>query len=500
MTTFDGNQTYVPVGGGAARKPRGGDIIEIKRGTDAAGTRPGLTISNLFGTASSRIIVRGDRSGLVTIRRSDTSTSFVVTCASLRYVTIDGYLASAASERYCGLKIMYSSYAGQTAPVSFLNLGDSSLATQAAATAGNPLISSFVTIRYVSINGGHTWPIADSKTINGIGIQINDHGSLRYTDNCVQHGVLPNGASTSLPHGTPTLYREGITVENCWVRNVQGEGMYIGPNWRWTSPDYPVADADDLPLRNMIVRYNRLDEIGGDVINAKSWVAGDNRIHGNRIYFGTTEMGDDGDHVIGGISGNNIHVKIYDNYIDRCAGPAITAYMYQMPDSLPFGPFVAEVYNNVVSDIYPTAITTARAINISASGVTGPAGTPVAGDSVIDITAKIYNNTVADVDGTGISCTGSAAGSFVRGNLVAGATTPITGGVATVTNNWTGTVANARFVNYTGVAGAGRDFNLQSSSPGVGILTSGYPATDIVGTSRPRGTNADAGAYECIVP
>ena len=53
----------------------------------------------------------------------------------------------------------------------------------------------------------------------------------------------------------------------------QHEGMYIGPNY----PD------GDLPLRNVEIRYNRVEDTGCEGISTKSMWAGNNSIHHNVV-------------------------------------------------------------------------------------------------------------------------------------------------------------------------------------------------------------------------
>ena len=127
--------------------------------------------------------------------------------------------------------------------------------------------------------------------------------------------------------------------------------MYVGPNWRNTTPTYqpPNNDADDLPLRNVEIRFNEIDNTSWDMCNCKSWIAGDNRIHHNLMRRGSQALNPNQN---GGITANNCHVKIYNNWVEKTGNPGIQTYMHQMPDSLPFGPFEAIIYNNVVCDLF----------------------------------------------------------------------------------------------------------------------------------------------------
>ena len=71
----------------------------------------------------------------------------------------------------------------------------------------------------------------------------------------------------------PGLWREGILIEDNYIHDVESEGMYVGPNYQ----------DGDLPLRNIEIRNNRVEDIGWDGINTKSMWAGDNSIHHNDV-------------------------------------------------------------------------------------------------------------------------------------------------------------------------------------------------------------------------
>ena len=91
-----------------------------------------------------------------------------------------------------------------------------------------------MTIRGVEVDG--KWP---SLSKDGIGIDVNDHAI--------------DAASN------PGVWREGLLIEYNYVHNTEGEGVYIGPN-------YPQGD---LPLRNIEIRNNVVEDTGWDGINLK---------------------------------------------------------------------------------------------------------------------------------------------------------------------------------------------------------------------------------------
>jgi hypothetical protein len=237
--------------------------------TLAAGARGPLTIQNCNGTAADPIVIRNDPEGTgptVISRASGPEDGFVFNCKDCTGVTIDGsykWPGAPAGKTY-GIKVTMT---GGGSPSAFVNVGG---------------LSRFVTIRNVEVDGA--WP---ALATNGIGISVNDHSVKR-----VDH---------------PDLWREGILIEDSYVHNVETEGMYIGPNYR----------DGDLPLRDVEIRYNRVDDTGWDGINTKSMWAGDNSIHHNRIRRAGVNAATSMDAAqYSGIMNNAGTVKIYNNWVE----------------------------------------------------------------------------------------------------------------------------------------------------------------------------------------
>jgi hypothetical protein len=455
VSTWDGSAPT----GGPARPVQAGDVVEIAGG--ATGTRGPLEIRNVHGADGSPVVIRGEVGRQVVIRRTTAdaaSGGFVFQLNNARHVRLDGENPSVA-ERF-GLKIMYSTAAGD-GPSAFVKVGDSAQGL----ADGTPF--GFVTLRYLDVDGG--WP---ASSVNGIGISVNDHSHFNlYTD--------PGNA---LADGTPLKWHEGVLIERCRVRSCEGEGMYVGPNWRHNTPTgRDAACEDDLPLRDIEIRHNHIESTGWDSCNCKSWVAGDNRIHhnvmkSNALRSDPTQQG--------GITANNCHVSIYNNWLEDSGDPAIQTYMYQLPDTLPsppFGPFEARIYNNVV-------------VGCRTIGGNDSKGISSGGDDASHrIRPLIYNNTVVDATGAGINVNANArSGGQVVNNLVADS--GAIGGTSYVTasHNRQGTKDSMGFVDH-----AARDFALTAASPAVDAGTASlFPDDDYAGVSRPQGGGPDQGAFE----
>ena len=190
--------------------------------TLASGTRGPLTIRNCNGDPTNPIIVRNDPDGTeptVIRRASGSGGGFILSCNSCIGVEIDGsykWRGAPAGKTY-GIMVTMTGGEGPSAFVSIKGL------------------SRFVTIRNVEVDGA--WPALAS---NGSGIRVND---------------------TSIDSGAnPGLWREGFLIEDNFVHNIKVEGMYIGPNY---------SDGD-LRLRNIEIRYNRVEDIAWEAINTKS--------------------------------------------------------------------------------------------------------------------------------------------------------------------------------------------------------------------------------------
>ena len=402
-----------------------GDTVTL-----AAGTRGPLKITDCKGSASSRIVIRNDVNGSspTILQKSDgASGGFVLQCYNCNYVVIDGTdkWNGAPSGRTYGIKATQSGSGGPTAFVKILGR------------------SSFVTIRGVEVDG--KWP---SLAKDGIGIDVNDHAI--------------DAASN------PGVWREGFLIEYNYVHNTEGEGVYVGPN-------YPQGD---LPLRNIEIRNNLVEDTGWDGINLKMAVQGANSIHHNVIRrAGSKTDGTAGQHY--GIGFYESNGKIYSNWVENSGETAISHYMQYLPMS--YGAQASEIYNNVV-------IKPGRTGPLAGNGIT-----PGNSSGAAAAAPKIYNNTIVGAEGSGIKVGSDSPSGFIRDNIVVdsiGGAVSAPGSVPQ-TNNLVGTSAKAMFVD-----AARLDFRLQAASPARNSGSSSFPATDYDGIARPQDSAADVGAFE----
>jgi hypothetical protein len=410
-----------------------GDTITLE-----SGTRGPLVIRNCNGTASNPIVIRNDTrgNGPTIIRRSSGNAGgYVFMCNTCIGVKIDGsykWQGAPASKTY-GIKVTMT---GGGSPSAFLRVSG---------------LSRFVTIRNVEVDGA--WPgVAD----NGIGISVNDHG--------VKRSAYPN------------LWREGFLIEHNYVHNVEGEGMYVGPNYR----------EGDLPLRNIEIRYNLVEDIGWEGINTKSMWEGDNSVHHNVV----RRAGSNGSQTnkptqYSGINNNGGTVKIYNNWVESTGQHGIQVWVQEGPrESEGKGPFRAEVWNNVI----------VRAGGLWRSHMAGSFGINVgAQDGCEKPVPLIYNNTIVDSRENGIRLTSNVGSGFVRDNIVANA-----GGNAITAPNYVDLINNrVGSVSQMGFEDPDRrNYRIRADSPARNNGGTAFPQYDYEDVSRPQDGAPDQGAYE----
>lgn len=409
-----------------------GDTIVIARGS--SGTRGPLKITNIAGTINNRITIRPDPTGRVTIRRAIAGGSgFILHFENCLHFTVDGYLASATGGR--GIKVQHAT--------------DTSTADDnATAWVQVNGTSSYATLRYLEVDGGFP---ADSD--RGIGIQFKDQAVTRTAN--------------------PGDWRQNILVEHCYIYDTGNSGMYLGGNYV----------ADEIPWKNITVRYNTVERTGNAGITAKGWWSGLNRIHGNTIRNTGTLVSNPDQRV--GISVFSGQADVYDNIVTDASsgGTDQTPHGIQLftddgPDPTTaesgygtFATFVCRVYNNVVAR--------AAVYGINAGRQAGK--TPVE--------PYIFNNTVVNSGTTNIR-TASISGGFVRNNISLGTGATINSDAPASNNLTSGSLASVF------VAPGSDDYHLageQAAVDGAGTELD-ISANDIEGTSR-AGT-ASKGAYE----
>jgi hypothetical protein len=358
----------------------------------------------------------------------------MLNCEDCNGVRIDGGAKwrGAPSGKTYGIKV---TMAGRSSPTAFVRIGG---------------LSSFVTIRNVEIDG--TWPQFASK---GSGIVVNDHAI-----NANSH---------------PGRWREGILIEDNFIHDVALEGMYVGANYY----------QNDLPLRNIEIRNNRLEDTGWEAINTKSMWAGDNRVHHNVILrAGKNGSNKTKKSQYSGIMNMSGTVKIYNNWIESTGMHGIQAWTQEGPrESEGKGPFEAHIWNNVI---------------VNAGGIWQPFMLNSSGISVGAQDGRekpvpfIYNNTIVNARGRAIDVTRNVGRGVVRDNIAAGSGAFISvPGIVNLVNNRVGSVSQMEFVNSNG-----KNFRLKIGSPARNEGTNDYPPTDHADTQRPKEGAADQGAYE----
>ena len=426
------------LGGGV--KP--GDTITL-----AAGNRGPLRVRNCEGTTAEPITVRNDPSGPgpTVIRRSSAgSGGFIFDCTTCVNVVIDGtgkwngipegaYCGAPSGRTGCGIKI--TSIAANDSPSSYLRL--SGLTTN-------------VTVRGVEVDGR----MSDLNT-TGIGIQQNDQSIL-----AADH---------------PGFWREGMVYESNYIHDVLGEGTYIGPNW--VEPDLRV------PLRNITIRNNLVENTGRENIQMKSAIEGVNKIYNNVVR--RSGLRNEGQRQGAGISiteGGN--VRVHNNWVEASGVQGIQHYNGGIPSSM--GTFTSEIFNNVVYDSGKLGGADGNGHGITVSSKDGSAS----------IRVSIVNNTVVETATVGINTGSRVTGGLVQNNIVAAwGVSALSVAGNTNTNNSAGTISSMKFVD-----AAMLNFALAEDSPARDSgSSSDFPPYDFVGVPRPQGGGPDQGAFEFSV-
>ncbi len=422
-----------------------GQVIEL-----AAGVHGPRRFSNIAGTASQPVIIRSATNGQAIIRRVNPSIGgFVFEIRASRHFVIDGSnISTSASGHPYGIKIMYASNAtaeNMDAPSVFLKTSGDIVTPQVFNNCSD------FAIRYVAVDGG--WPTYSS---NGIGIHTND-ARFKAAD-------------------FPGAWQQGILIEHNLVLNVEGEGLYIGPNYY----------EGGIPLRNIEIRHNRIEHTGWDGLQVKSVLEGRNSIHHNHLRNVGADSGTEDAAQLSGLSIIDGSGEIYNNYVERAGDTGIKHRIADVPSS--FGPLSVRIFNNVVVDAGVIGL-------LSKYGITsGGDNTSRAGLETARAQPMIFNNTIVRSRGIGIGISSNAApGGYVRDNIIADAGSSAISAPTSVssTNNLVSTVPNVEFVNATAL-----DFRLLGSSSARDSGGSTYPLFDFDDVARPQDGKADRGAFE----
>jgi hypothetical protein len=141
----------------------------------------------------------------------------------------------------------------------------------------------------------------------------------------------------------PNYVSTKITINNCYVHDVQGEGMYIGHTYPSGDPDQGgriPQRMDSVTISNCIVRRTGWDGI--QLSNARNG----GRIFGNDVSdFGFDDI--DGQRA-GIISGGNTNAQVYNNVVTNGTGNGIQFFGYGR----------MECYGNLISNVGNTLKTT----------------------------------------------------------------------------------------------------------------------------------------------
>jgi hypothetical protein len=411
-----------------------GDMLTL-----ASGTRGPLAIRDCKGTSTNPITIRNDPNGVgptVISRASGPSGGFILSCNDCVGIVIDGsykWQGAPGGATY-GIKVTMT---GGDGPSAFLRIGGK---------------SRFVTIRSVEVDGA--WPALAS---DGSGIRINDHTVKR--------------------NEYPDLWREGILIEDNYIHNVKLSGMYIGPNY----------NDGDLPLRNVEIRNNRVEDTGFDGIQGKSMWEGDNSIHHNQVRrVGKGGESNVEDSQYSGIKNMGGRVKIYNNWIEGTGQHGIVSWTQQGPTIAEGrGPFDADIWNNVVVDagaLWQPFMSNSFGISIGAqAGCEKPI-------------PHVYNNTIVNSRQSGIRLTSNVGEGFVRDNVVGGSSSNPAieaPGFVELLNNFVGSNAQIGFEDPTNL-----NFHLGVTSPAWNLGSEDFPPTDFDDEARPRDGAPDPGAFE----
>src|SRR5688572_8864731 len=416
-----------------AKGVRPGDTVTLE-----AGTRNPLKIRNCNGTAANPITIRNDPNGTgpTKIRRASGSDKGIVfSCDDCIGVAIDGSSKwrGAPTGKTYGIVVTIT---GGGAPSAFVKIGG---------------MSRFVTIRNLEIDGA--WPGLAS---DGIGLSVNDHS--------IKRAVYPNA------------WREGFLIEHNYIHDIEGEGMYVGPNYR----------DGDLPLRDIEIRFNVVEDIGWEGINTKSMLAGNNSVHHNIVRrVGKNVSRTNKPNQYAGINNNTGSVKIYNNWVEDTGTHGIKVGSGEgPPESSGFGPFKSYVWNNVIVNaggLWRSFMSESHGISVSAQ------------DGREKPVPYVYNNTIINPRSKGIHVANNVAAGFVRDNIVAGTGTASIQAPSSCkqTNNRVGGISEMHFID-----AEGKNFRLRSDSPARNVGSGDFPDTDFDDRARPQDGIPDQGAFE----
>ncbi len=467
VSSWDGAEAHAPEEGGAARAVRAGDIIEFQSGTYDA-----FTLSNIVGSVSDRITIRGPQTGRATFRRTAPSGGgHIFRLNNVRRVNFTGQtsdtgVTAGPDGKRRSIRVMYASGAtsgNKDGPSTFIKFGETVTSSYTATRN--------ITLSYVEVDGG--WPTLAN---NGAAIGTNTN-------------------SSALTHAG--LYQESIILEHNYLHDVAQEGLYCGPNvYHWSRSGH----TPEVPLRYIKCRYNYVADTGSDGLLFKSIFDGtpgadgdtENSCHDNTLLRVGQNVNNNG--LVGGngISTSSAKINIYNNYITR-AGDVGIRYSTGEGSNVgdPSGTYTGKIYNNVVVRAGDVGGNVSAGINVRAHADLTAAGYPAP-------TGQCFNNTCLNSTGSGIQFAGSAnSACFARNNICLGNDgSQISVGPGSATNNTTTGTQAATFVSPpSSVTDVVFDLHLLLAITATGTIGTDISATDIEGTAR---VTPDRGAYEFV--
>jgi hypothetical protein len=320
-------------------------------------------------------------------------------------------------------------------------------------------------------------------TIRGAEFDGNWNGKWHSNGASNPNDSVGAGIGISSSNGTATnMTQDTHLVEYCWLHDLDGEGLYLGTNWK----------DDGFEYGNCTTRFNIIERCGRDCINLKRLTFGTNNVYGNHCtYSGLRQLGDNDGTVTeyNGQQGENIsffecaaNINVYNNFFGYAAGSVIHFYNMNMPDIFPRG--TLRVYNNiaydgVLSTIYYGGGWANKGALIQLSNKSGAQ----------IMNAEVYQNTCVKSRYQGIHL-GGAGTKTARDNIICDVVQYESGG--TQTNNLKTPSSSAGFVN-----AAALNFRLTSGSPARNSTAQG-PSFDYDNNSRPMGASYDRGAFEFV--
>lgn len=505
VTTYSSTGNAIVTLVGSALNIGAGSVVEFR-----SGTYPPLELSAFRGTSDTlagRVLVRvreSDVAPAVVRRLNPSSGGFVFQVSNnCKYLTINGYNPNLGSELvapyFCGIKVTYAQNAVYAVGLTATKDGPSGWIKYGSRPQ-------WVTLQYVEVDGGFTYEP-----------QIGGYGKGYSYEGIGLQGHLNTDAAAA------NAWNEGNKYLYNYIHNVNGEGFYIGPNYPSSNlTGAPAPAATIMPLRNIEVAYNRVEDTGGGAMQGKCWFEGNNSMHHNIVKRcgNNAPTPQRAGIVVGGGP-----CSIYNNWVEDEAyisqdrnDPAVGGNPYGVQwhtnngpprDTLVFGhygpysdPIDGYIYNNVIFNTGNSYLNSAGlAWPDGGTGLTKSVSAQPshsiqiggdAGTTVELFRPYVFNNTCVNASQNGMSVTYGVSGSFIRNNIsVVNVGSDISApGTVNVAYNTTGD-STAIFVDY-----AADNFHLVNEIAATGVVGTDIAQRDYDNVVRPQGPTSSRGAYE----